>query len=143
MVPRRVATLDRVVQVKVTVSQGAIVHRESPSCDQVTAMYLMTRDASRNVSGDDALQSGIAEIEAVPRAFPSFQCGEPFLDREARKKGVVHARYLGSQEILEVLRARDDAVQSPRGLCAGANVAQGSVGEDLDDQFGGEVQELW
>jgi len=139
VVPRRVATLNCIVQVKVTVSQGVIVHWESPGYNQVTPMYLMTKDASRNVSGDDALQSGIAEIEAVPRALPSFQDREPFLDREAGEKGVVHARYLRSQEISQVLRARDDAVQSPRGLCAGANIVQGSVSEDLDDQFGGEV----
>ena len=79
----------------------------------------------------------------MPRAFPSFQDGVPFLNREAGEKGVVHARYLRSKEISQVLRARDDAVQSPRGLCASANIAQGSVGEDLDDQLGGEVQELW
>lgn len=144
MVPRRVPTPDRVVQVKVTVPQGSIVHRESPSRDQVTAPYLVRGHAGRNVSRDDAPQGGIAEVEAAPRAFPAFQDGEPFLDGDAAggEEGVVHARDLGSQEILQVLRARDDGVQPPRGLRAGPDVAQGSVGEDLDDQFGGEVQEL-
>lgn len=79
----------------------------------------------------------------MPRAFPPFQDREPFLNGGTGEKGVTHARYLRSHEISQVLRARDDAVQSPRGLCAGANIAQGSIGEDLDDQLGGEVQELW
>ena len=65
------------------------------------------------------------------------------MNGETGEKGVVHARYLRSQEISQVLRARDDAVEPPGGLCAGADIAQGSVGEDLDDQFGGEVQESW
>ena len=79
----------------------------------------------------------------MPSAFPFFQDRESFLDGGTGEKGVVHARYLRSHEISQVLRARNDAVQSPRGLCTGANIAQGSVGEDLDDQLGGEVQELW
>ena len=54
----------------------------------------------------------------------------------------MHARHLCAQEVAQVLRAGDDSVEPPGGSRAGADVAQRSVSKDLDDQFGGKVQEL-
>ena len=55
----------------------------------------------------------------------------------------MYTRYLRSYEVSKIQGARDNAIEPPRGQCESANIPQGSVRENLDKKFGGEVQEMW
>ena len=142
IMPRRTAALDRIMQVKIAVSHRAIVHREPASRNQIPAVYFIANSAGCDVFGNDALHGRLAEIKGAPRAFPSLQDGDTLVDREAWEKWILYAGNLRAHQVLEIVRARYDTAEPARGLHARANVAHGQVGKDVDDKFGGEVQEL-
>jgi hypothetical protein len=103
VIPRRVAKLNYVLQINIAISHRAIVHWESPTRNQVTAVYLVSQDADRDVSGNHTLYNRLMEIKSMPSAFPTSQDGHSFGYRETGKKGVAYARHLYPHKISQIL----------------------------------------
>ena len=61
--------------------------------------------------------------------------------RELRRKEVVDTIYIGTQDVLKIYSAIDDVAHRAACVLHGEQISDGEVSQDLDEQFGREVEE--
>jgi hypothetical protein len=76
-----------------------------------------------------------------PGDFPLLQSFEAFGDGEGRGGVVFDAGDLALEGVLEDGGVREDGMEEGRGMEAGDEVAEGEVGEDVDDELFGQMEQ--